>query len=397
MPANLDSVPRLLRVALSVFAVMLSAVPTAHAGFSIADATVSEGNSGTVDLTFAVQLDACPLPGGCSVFASTFGETATEAEDFTDYAQTLHFDNGPAGPLQTRYVQVVVHGDTLVEADEVLRATLSHPDGAQIDDDFATGVIENDDGALLSIQSAKTVQEGTTRGFGFILLGTVDAPVTMVVQVVEGTAEAQLDFEVLMPLELTIPAYEAVDPEPILIEFSDDAWVEADETLTFELVSYSAAGRNVITGNTSMVVTIENTDEAMIQLWDVEGPEGDLGPSSLQFVLTMSAPIDVAVWLDYRTEDGTATSTSGDYADEASVIYLDAGVDEYLLPITVHGDETVEPDEYFLVRLTHLETAGRAVTVADDLAFGVIVDDDGEAPIFSDGFESGDLAGWTEP
>ncbi len=89
---------------------------------SIADASVAEGQAGTSVLTFTVSLSQAAT-GPVSVQYATANGTATAGSDYDAASGTLTFAAGET----TKTVQVVVKGDTAVEASETLTVTLSSP------------------------------------------------------------------------------------------------------------------------------------------------------------------------------------------------------------------------------------------------------------------------------
>jgi len=107
---------------------------------SIADASVSEGNTGTTQLSFAVTLSqAATAP--VTVHYATANGTATAGSDYSAQSGTLTFAAGEA----SKTIVVPVVGDTTVEANETLTVALSTPSGATIAQASATGTIVNDD------------------------------------------------------------------------------------------------------------------------------------------------------------------------------------------------------------------------------------------------------------
>ncbi|MEO8344851.1 MAG: Calx-beta domain-containing protein [Betaproteobacteria bacterium] len=124
---------------------------------SIANASaVTEGNSGTTPMTFAVTLSPVSASAVTVNYAAT-GGTATAGVDYTVAGSgTLTFAPG----VTAQNITVNVNGDTLVEPDETIVITLSAPGGATLGTATATGTILNDDvaaGALLALMSAPPV------------------------------------------------------------------------------------------------------------------------------------------------------------------------------------------------------------------------------------------------
>jgi uncharacterized repeat protein (TIGR01451 family) len=116
--------------------------------FFITNATVAEGNSGTVNAVFDVSLSPASA-GVVQVDYMTVNGTATVAgNDYQPTSGTLIFNPGD-GPKQ---ITVLVNGDTVVEPDETFTVHLSNAtNGAGIGTPDGTGTIQNDDAADLVI------------------------------------------------------------------------------------------------------------------------------------------------------------------------------------------------------------------------------------------------------
>ncbi|HSK64898.1 MAG TPA: lamin tail domain-containing protein, partial [Pyrinomonadaceae bacterium] len=120
---------------------------TAHGvggvNLSINDASVTEGDSGTVTATFTVTLSAPAGPGGVTFDISTADDSATVADN--DYvANTLL--NQSIGEGGTTYnFDVVVNGDVAFEPNETFFVNITNVSGATVTDAQAVGTIINDD------------------------------------------------------------------------------------------------------------------------------------------------------------------------------------------------------------------------------------------------------------
>jgi hypothetical protein len=109
---------------------------------SIADATVSEGNSGTAALNFAVTLSS-PSSKPVSVDYATSEGTARTPGDYGAAHGTVTFQPGQ----KAKSIAVSVVGDVELEQNESFAIALSNPVGAKIARGSATGTIVNDDTA----------------------------------------------------------------------------------------------------------------------------------------------------------------------------------------------------------------------------------------------------------
>ena len=113
-------------------------VPAISAG----DASVIEGNSGTVNLLAPVTLNQ-PAFTPVTVAFATANNTATAGSDYTATSGVLTFAPGTTALAVT----VSVIGDTALEPDETFFVNLSAPTNATIADAQGLETIVNDDGA----------------------------------------------------------------------------------------------------------------------------------------------------------------------------------------------------------------------------------------------------------
>jgi serine protease len=108
---------------------------------SIADAAISEGNSGTKQVVFTIALSqAATVP--VFVNLATGNGSALAGSDYV--AATATGLMIPAGMLSKTFA-VTVNGDTSVEANEQFTLTITGASGATIADAGALGIITNDD------------------------------------------------------------------------------------------------------------------------------------------------------------------------------------------------------------------------------------------------------------
>ncbi|GGF69232.1 hypothetical protein GCM10007301_31150 [Azorhizobium oxalatiphilum] len=123
---------------------------------SVANASVAEGDAGTVNLAFTVTLSqATSVP--VSIAYGTQDGTATAGSDYTATSGTLTFAAGET----SKVIHVTVSGDTAVEAAETLKLVLSQPSGVTIASGTATGTIVNDDAAQPGTGPAISISDPT--------------------------------------------------------------------------------------------------------------------------------------------------------------------------------------------------------------------------------------------
>jgi len=108
---------------------------------TIADAVVTETDTGTVNAVFTVTLSA-PSGKVVSVVYQTASGSAISGEDFSPLTGTLTFARGS----RTATIKVPIVGDNTSEAVEQFTVLLSSPQNATLADAVAEGRINNDDG-----------------------------------------------------------------------------------------------------------------------------------------------------------------------------------------------------------------------------------------------------------
>ncbi|MEM9689911.1 MAG: PQQ-dependent sugar dehydrogenase [Pseudomonadota bacterium] len=104
---------------------------------------------------------------------------------------------------------------------------------------------------------------------------------------------------------------------------------------------------------------------------NVSSSEGDSGTSSLVFTVSLSATSADTVSVNYATQDGTATAGE-DYQSASGTLQFLPGDRAADLSVTILGDEDVEANESFTVRLSSPVNA----TLAQASANGTISNDD---------------------
>jgi hypothetical protein len=106
----------------------------------IGDASVTEGDSGTTQAAFTVDL-LSETGGLVTVDYATSNGTATAGSDYQSTSGSLSF----SGSTTQRTVNVMVNGDTDPEEFETFDVDLSNASGAEITDSVGTGMIVDDD------------------------------------------------------------------------------------------------------------------------------------------------------------------------------------------------------------------------------------------------------------
>lgn len=208
----------------------------------VADAELSEGQSGTSVMSFTVTLSKAAA-GVVSVDYSTLNGTALAGSDYQAAIGRLTFQPGET----SKTVQVTINGDATFELNEAFDLVLSSPAGATLADERATGTIVNDDAQAPNVLPAISIADlSVTEGDGahvhFMFLVTLDkastSPVTVQYRTANGTALAGSDYEATSGT-VTFAAGETA--KQIHVDVIGDKVAEADERFTVELSTPTGA------------------------------------------------------------------------------------------------------------------------------------------------------------
>jgi hypothetical protein len=227
--------------------------------------------------------------------------TATAGEDYQTLSGTVTI---PAG-ANSATIPVLVIDDDIVEATETVIVQLTGAGGAAVVDesnDTATVHIIDDDTATVSISNEPTVTEGGALAFEVTISNPVDVAVTADRTTADGSATtADNDYTALPSESVTLFAAGSTTALTIPVQTTEDDQVELDERLNLILSNLAAGGRAVTFSGggatLSSTGTILNDDSAVISISDPEVIEGGV----LEFVVTISNPVDVTVTADRRT------------------------------------------------------------------------------------------------
>jgi hypothetical protein len=195
-----SSVPLYLRISLVLFSTLLllaMSVDVAAQQPSISireDVGVAEGNSGTTQATFIVELSA-PASQTVSFSFATSNGTATAGFDYTAVSGAASF---AVGEIQKSIV-VLVNGDTVDEAQETFFLNISNVQNATVasNQGTRTGFIVDDDGPTVSVNDV-SVTEGNSGTKAATFTVTLSGPSVEAIAIravsTPGTATASTDY-----------------------------------------------------------------------------------------------------------------------------------------------------------------------------------------------------------
>lgn len=339
---------------------------------SVSDAEVNEDAGVAV---FTVSLSrASNQP--VTVQVTTMAGSASD-DDFSLLSETVTFAVGET----TKTVEVAINDDDAVESSETFTANLSNATGnAAIERGQGTGtIIDNDIAVNVSISDATIDEDTGIAVFTVTLSQASNRTVTVDVETAADSAASD-DFDSLSRT-LTFEAGETSKTFEVAI--TDDQIVEDNET--FHAVLSNATGNATITDGQG-VGTIMDNDTAVdsskptVSVSDAIAAETNprkwrknpLRTTTMQFTVTLSAPSDKAVTVDYTTIGGTATAGVDFFANNG-VLTFEAGETTKVINVKIIGDYVNEQHETLNLVLNDAVGA----TISDGEGKGTIIDNDG--------------------
>jgi hypothetical protein len=329
----------------------------------VADASVTEGDSGTATMFFTVSLSNASFQT-ITVSYGTSGGTATAGSDYAPAGGTVTFNPGET----SKTVPVTVYGDTFIEANETFLVTLSGPANATLGRSPATGTIVDNDFPALSVNDV-SVLEGNSGGAYVNFTLSLSAPPAQVVTLnyatANGTATSGSDYSATSG---TLSFNPGETQKTVSVYVYGDTSYEPDETFFLNLSNVAKA--TVARGQG--VGTIRNDDPMpSLTIDDLQANEGNAGSTTFTFTVHLSTTAGVPVTVNYATANGSALAGS-DYTAASGTLTIPAGSTSGTFTVTVTGDTVIEPDEAFFVNLSGASNA----VITDSQAVATILDDD---------------------
>ena len=237
---------------------------------------------------------------------------------------------------------------------------------------IAVAITDNDSAVVNFAPAAVNQAEGSSpMAFTVTLSNPVASGVTLTLNSANGTATAA-DYTPITGATVSFPASSAAN-QTVNVAIANDALDEDDETFTLTLSGLTATG-NVTLGSAVATGTILDDDATpTLSITSPSQPEGNAGPSTMNFVVSLSAVSGRTVSFTRATADGTATVADNDYvAIPSGSLSIPAGQTSLTIPVTINGNTVYENNETFSVNLTGITNA----TPGTLTGTGTIEDDD---------------------
>jgi hypothetical protein len=342
---------------------------------SIADVSITEGNTGSQNLTFTVTLS---VASGRNVNFNYFtaNGTAYAGIDFNNASGTATIIAGQT----TSTITVPILGDVLDEANEIFYVLLSSPVNAGIARERGVGTITDNDAApSITVDNVTVVEGNPAQGapgsryatFTLRLSTPSGQSVRVTAQSANGTATAGSDYVALPPTVVSFTVGYNVAVARVLVQ--GDALDESNENFVLNLSSPVNA---IIADNQGIASITDDDATPGLSINDVSISEGPAqgapaGTKAMTFTVSLSAPSSKNISVNYASANGVARSTS-DYVATNGTLSFAPGQTSKTISIIINGDTQVEGNETVYVLLTDAVNAG----VSRGRAMGTILNDD---------------------
>ena len=355
--------------------------------------SITEGNTGTSNLTMTATLSAA-ASSAVSVNYATYDTKsgATAGSDYVAANGVLTFAPGET----SKTFDIAVNGDTLYESNESFFVELSSASGAVFTDNLSyiptTVTIMDDDASLLPVISLSpsnpSIPEGNAGTSNLTLTATLSAAASSAVTVNYSTynfnAQAGSDYVAANSVLTFAPGETS---KTIDIAVNGDTLYEGNEFFGVTLSSASGAVFADHASSASTTATIMDDDVSPLPIISLSPSypsiaEGNAGTSNLTLTATLSAPASSAVTVNYATYDGKATAGS-DYVAAIGILTFAPGETSKTFDIAVNGDTLYENNESFNVDLFSASGAVFAGNASSISTTATITNDDAPLPVIS--------------
>jgi hypothetical protein len=315
---------------------------------SIDDASIVEGNEGTVPLQFIVRLSA-PSYESVTVSFETLNGDAVSSVDFVASNGKITI---PPGSL-LECIPITIVADTLGESNEKFNIILKNAENANIGKSVGEGTIVDDDAPQIRL-SGVSVNEGDSEvRFADIAISLSVASTNEVVvfyNTVDGSAISGSDY-IRTKGKLVIPPHSTTGT--IRVAIQPDKIYESDEEFYVQISDANGAAISV----SQVTVIISNDDAPPSLLIDqVEVKEGDVGQSKVDIPFHLSVASGAFVRISFRAIGDTA-EVGSDFEPTSGEKTLAPGVTNGVISVIINGDIENEADETFQIFIQEISGA----------------------------------------
>jgi gliding motility-associated-like protein len=354
------------------------------------DVALNEGNSGSTPFNFTVTRSNTAVGATVSWAVTGTGVSPAMGSDFTIGS----FPSGMvtfSGSSATATITFNVAGDTAIEPAETFTVTLSSPTGgATLGTATATGTINNDDSATISMGGNITQNEGNSGPSAFVFevnrtgdtSGTASASYTVAGSGASPADGADFTGGTLPTGTASFGVGET--STDITINVSGDTAVEPNETFTVTL--NNPTGGTI--GTTAALGMISNDDSATVYFSasTFSGPENT--GANLPSLFVNGTILTTSTVTVTASGAGTATGGGVDYNFPTSQVVTIApgsynGTTAIPVPnLTIVNDGVIEADETIVLNLSSPSgnislgsPTTTTYTIENDDSYAIVIDD----------------------
>ncbi|QDV51351.1 Calx-beta domain protein [Gimesia fumaroli] len=354
------------------------------ANISIADVAAAEDGG----FDFEISLDRVADKDITVVLNTAYG-TADSADFMAIANQVVTIAAGSTSVL----VPVTVNADLSIESDEDFTAALTDPriDGVSdsmkvtLADDTATGTIQNDDVATISISDATVDEDAGTATFYVSVSHQIGQVFSIDYTTADSTATTS-DGDYLANSGTLVFFGNAdtpmgVETLAITILINNDQKSESTENFYVNLSGLSLSSPDLMLGDSQGEATINDDDSASFSINDITVNEA---AGIAEFTVSLNKTVDSGVSVDWSTANDTATQGADYTPDSGTLNFTGTAGQEIKISITLPQDTDVESAEQFLVNLTNAQSSGQSVGISDAQGVATITDDDSASLAIND-------------
>jgi urease beta subunit len=356
----------------------------------ISNSTVTEGHTGNVTASFTVTLSA-PHSQDVTFHYATGDYPSNSATAGVDYVAQSGEITIPAGQTSA-VIEVPVIGDRVGESIEYFVVYLSNPTSAFVADGQGVGTILDDEPVVTMVDTYVSTVEGNTgttpMNFVVRLSAASDEEVRVNYSTVEGDtgwwtgggyyggsyyyapASADSDFQSAAGTLTFAPG--EIEKTISILAIGDREGGEGSEYFFMNLSNPSGAS---LTYPSGMGIIHDDEPNAFFQQ-STKVIEGTGSTTLAELIVTLSAPSDAPITVDYATRDWSTAEADVDYESTSGTVTFAPGETTQSIFIPVYGDSLAEYTEYIPVELT-----GATGAQASSQAYVEIVDDDAQISI----------------
>ena len=330
---------------------------------SVGDISVVEGNNGTSNVSFTVNLDKASGKE-ITVDYATADATAISGEDYQGISGSLTFEPGET----SKTVLVGIAGDIIDEFDETFSFSLSNASNAIIDSSTAIATIINDDLSPQLTVEDTTVIEGNNGTNLALFTVSLDNPSSKEISIdyatADGTATAGVDYEATSG---TLTFAPGLMVQTVSIPIIGDTIDEIDEAF---FLNFNNSSNVVVSDGQSQGIITDDDAPPEIAAENISITEGDDGTRVASITVSLSTVSSKEISVDYATADGTTVAGS-DYLQINGTLNFAPGEISKTIEVPIIGDILDEIDEVFLIDFSNpsnitLTGSQNAVTIIDD-------------------------------